>query len=182
MLVNGTGFPLQSSEEKVTSFTVHILSFLYFKINLNNGENYDYYNDLFANEIFIEPKSEFKIFIPFDYYNKKNLDDRLGNWQLQPEIILKGFKLYEKQYQSEPVSTSIETPSTSDPITGNLLEFTTTKPNVEVINNDETGFIDIKNFLFKENKTIFDDIFSNVITWIVIGIIGTILAYLKYKK
>lgn len=146
-----------------------------FKITINNGDNYFYNNDLFANEIFIEPKSEFKIFIPFDYYNKKNLDERLGNWQLQPEIILKGFELYEKQYQSKPVSTSIETPSISDPIKGNLLEFTTTKPDVEVINNDEFDIIDkIKYFLIKENKTNSDAIIVGIIV-IIVGFIVSII-------
>lgn len=141
-----------------------------FIINIVNEEKDVHYNNLFAGEMFIEPKSEIKLYFPFDHYNDKKPDYRLGIWQLQPKLTLNGFKLYEKPYQSKAISTfSIETPSTNNPIIGNVLEFTTKTPDVEVTNNDEIGIIDIiKNYLFKENKTIFDALFISI----VISIIG----------
>lgn len=127
-----------------------------------NDENVRHFNEFFADKIIIEPKSELKIYIPFDYYNNMKPDERLGTWELRPELTLNGFKLYEKSDQSKVISTfSIKIPSADKPIIGNLFEFTTKKQDVEVA--------------ITTKRNIIDDLSNYLSNWLVRGLLITVI-------
>lgn len=143
-----------------------------FRIDIND-EDVDYYNNFFADEMFMEPKSELILYIPFDYYNKMEPNDRVRTWQLKSKLTLNGFKLYEKPYQSEAISIfPNEIPSTNNPIIGNVLEFTTKTTDVELTTTDGKNIIsDLINF--------FDNWLFKGLLIVVIG--GILLDYLLKK-
>jgi len=139
-------------------------------INLETESEIEYLNDYLDREIFIKPKSEIKIYIPFNGYNKLENDNRLGDWEIKPELRIKKFKLYANPFDSTEVFLSqINTPPIDLEIVGNFLKFTTVKPEVEV-----TGKISIK---------ILDGLFENPVVIYIISplIVGLVLYFLNKR-
>ena len=156
-------------------------------LEIKNKDENIIYGDFFANTILIPPNSEIQIIIPFKYYNDMKIEERIDSWNIKPKLTFGSINYYNEPFEATEKSKH-SIPSSNSPIVGNILAFSTEDPNAE-LNAENNGGNDIAmkitNYLSKEDKTIFDDIFSNVITWIVIAILATILAGVgisKYKS
>lgn len=158
-------------------------------LEIKNKDENIIYGDFFANTILIPPNSEIQIIIPFKYYNEMKIEERIDSWNIKPELTFNSIEYYNEPFEAtKKLNYYINAPSSNSPVVGNILTFDVEDPNskLNVENNDGNDIaMKVTNYLSKEDKTIFDDIFSNVITWIVIGIIGAILAFVgisKYKS
>lgn len=153
------------------------------KLEIKNKDQNPIYGDFFANTILIPPNSEIQITIPFKYYNDMKIEERIDSWDIKPELTFNSIEYYNEPFEATKKSTyNSNIPSTNSPVVGNILTFDVEDPNSKLNAENNNGKDIIKNYLSKEDKTIFDDIFSNVITWIILLIFGSILAYLKIKK
>lgn len=102
-------------------------------INLKTEGEIEYFNSYLDREIFIKPKSEIKIYIPFNDYNNIENNNRLGDWEIKPILKLKKFQLYANPFDSSKVSLNQNNiPPINSEIVGNVLKFTTVKPEIEV--------------------------------------------------
>lgn len=104
-------------------------------INLKNGKGSETYNDFLGKKFFIKPKSELRVYIPFNIYNKIEKDNRLGEWKIYPQLIINDVKFYEDPFELKetPLIYVDRTSFTiHSPVKGNVLEFKAVKPEVEV--------------------------------------------------
>jgi hypothetical protein len=141
----------------------------------NNGKDYPTYYIL-GQSFFIKPKDEVKVYIPFDLYNKIDKDSRIGDWKIYPELLFSNIKFYKVPYESKetPLYTNSRQPFTiNSPIKANVLEFKTTKPEVEV-QADKSNIIP---------KDFWENPFNDKLLFpLIVLVIGSILVYYFTNK
>lgn len=98
----------------------------------NNGKAYEKYN--IGQSVFIKPKDELKVYIPFKIYNEIDKDNRLGDWKIIPQILFGNAKFYNAPFENKEIpSYNINSKYLiKSPLIGNVLEFKTAKPEIEV--------------------------------------------------
>lgn len=142
--------------------------------NLEIGENFKAYD--LGDTLFIKPKDEMEIYIPFDLYNNRNKNERLNNWKIYPELSFDSVKFYKNPFESKEESLyySGQRFYISSPVKGNVLEFTAVKPETEIQDNQPD--FDIPES-FWENP-----INDKFIIPIIVGVIIAVIVYRIFKK
>ncbi len=143
---------------------------------LKDGKGYESYQELISDVILLKPKSEEKIYLPFDVYNQIKEDDRLGEWKISPSISFgysNNIKFYEDNpFEHEEKDAFQIKAEISSPIKGNILKFDSVKPKVSVPKESLTippGFWD-------------DPTTKNLIIPIIVVVIGGIILWWITKK
>lgn len=143
--------------------------------NLEIGENLKAYD--LGDTLFIKPKDEMEIYIPFDLYNNRNKNERLNNWKIYPELSFDSVKFYKNPFESKEESLTYSNGQRfyiSSPVKGNVLEFTAVKPETEIQDNQPD--FDIPESFWK------NPINDKIIIPIIVGLIIAFIVYRIIKK
>ena len=136
--------------------------------NINLKEtNSESHKDILGKRVFLKPRSELKIYIPFDKYNTLGKDNRLGEWQIYPELKIENVKFYKNPFELKDLPYSETQYLKINPTTkGNLLKFITIKPETEIQNENS------ENILNQGTK----ETIKEYITEIIVGVISLVSA------
>ncbi len=154
------------------------------------GNKVETHQDLLAKGVFIKPKADVEIYIPFDTYNKLGKDNRLGDWKISPELQINNnpysysysnINFYNTTFESKPIPLTYSNGQSftiKSPIKGNVLEFKVVKPEIQVQGENSSAIPNGSRFV----DSLFNFINSNIIATILGGTVsGLIVSYIAYK-
>jgi hypothetical protein len=138
----------------------------YLTLDIKNRDENEIYRYHFANNILIPPSETHTVLIPFDYYNKMAVEERIDSWNIKPEFYIDSVKYYNSPFEATETHPNYPFSSSESSIVGNMLSFYVEDPNALLIdrNNGENSIIvKVEEYINKEDKTIYDGIFITVV-------------------